>query len=157
MLNHKFSQPNMMFRKKNTRFAFSVRRYCNSCDLVFIDGDDDDSSYYGCWLSDATRAYPVGRMLEQLDNVTRRGLSDGHFTQAQGLWQESEASIAIGALRNSSLLLDQRRSGLNEILAREVASGRWRGAVNFLEVNDVCDHGAELAKALTPDLEPQPG
>lgn len=122
-----------------------------------IDGDDDDSSYYGCWLSDATRAYPVGRMLEQLDNVTRRGLSDGHFTQAQGLWQESEASIAIGALRNSSLLLDQRRSGLNEILAREVASGRWRGAVNFLEVNDVCDHGAELAKALTPDLEPQPG
>lgn len=111
---------------------------------------------YGCWQSDATRAYPVGRMLAGLDNVTRGATrrNASFFTQAQAIWQESKASVAIGALRNSSLLLDEQRSEINALLVREVAAGRWRGLVNLFEVNDVCDHGRELAAALLKAVRP---
>ena len=107
------------------------------------------ASLFGCWSTDATRKYPIDRMLQMLDAVARGGLRDGFFTQAQALWQETDASVAIGVLRNSSLLLDERRSALNALLAGEArAKGRWRRSVNLFEVNDVCDGGRELARAL---------
>ena len=104
---------------------------------------------YGCWRSDSTRGYPIGRMLGQVDRVVAKGLNDGFFTQAQALWQETAASVVVGAVRNSSLVLDERRSGLNALLAAEAAKGRWQHNVSLFEVNDVCDHGVELARALS--------
>ena len=70
------------------------------------------------------------------------------FVQAQALWQESAASVAAGASRNSSLLRDERESGLNAALASLVRAGRWRGRLNLLEVNNVCDGGSQLLAAM---------
>ena len=73
------------------------------------------------------------------------------FAQAQALWQESAASVAIGASRNSSLLRDERESGLNAALASLVRAGQWRGRLNLLEVNNICDGGPQLLAAMRAD------
>ena len=73
------------------------------------------------------------------------------FAQAQALWQESAASVAVGASRNSSLLRDERESGLNAALASLVRAGRWRGRLNLLEVNNICDGGPQLLAAMRGD------
>ena len=89
----------------------------------------------------------MGRMLGQLDAFLAPGLADGAFTQAQALWQEGADSVVIGTLRDSSLLRDEEESGLNALLAQQVRARRWP-AVGLLEVNNVCDGGADLLKAL---------
>ena len=93
-------------------------------------------------------AHTLGRMLAQLDNVSARGLRDDGFTQAQALWQESDASVVLGTLRNSSLLKDERNSGLNALLTAELGKGRWAQNISLFEVNDVCDGGHALLAAL---------
>ena len=59
----------------------------------------------------------------------------------------SQTSRVPHVLRDSSLLLDQRRSGLNGMLVAEATRGRWANASLF-EINDVCDSGLALARAL---------
>ena len=129
----------------------SIGNYEPSMACTGFDGEEEQSdpdAFYGCWKSDATHANPIGRMLSYLDSVASHGLSDTYFTQHQALWQESDASVAIGALRNSSLVRDELESGLNGMLAAEVRKGRWAGNVSLFEVNDVCDGGSELLAAL---------
>jgi len=47
-------------------------------------------------------------------------------------------------------LQDQRRSRVNEKLVTALRVGRLAdAAVNLLEVDDVCDHGLELAAVLS--------
>ena len=67
--------------------------------------------------------------------------------QTQALWQQDEASTIIGALRGSSLLIDEEKSGLNERLAESVRQGRW-ARMSLLEVNHVCNGGEALLEAL---------
>ena len=86
-------------------------------------------------------------MLRYLDGVAARPLHAHTFTQSQALWQETADSVVIGTLRNSSLLMDEQRSALNQLLAQEVRAGRW-AHLNLLEVNNVCDGGAELMAAI---------
>ena len=102
---------------------------------------------FGCWTTDKSREQPLGKMLSYLDAVAARPLPPTAFTQSQALWQESSDSVVIGTLRNSSLLLDEARSGLNALLARQVRARRWRH-LNLLEVNNVCDGGPELWAAI---------
>jgi hypothetical protein len=102
---------------------------------------------YGCWQSDSTRQKPVGQMLAYLDSVDKQGLSATQFVQAQALWQESDDSVAIGTLRNSSLLVDEEKSGLNAMLTSEIRKGRWPD-LRMVEVNNVCDGGPALLAAL---------
>ena len=83
------------------------------------------------------------------------GLSETAFMQAQTLWQESAESVTCGTLRNSSLVTDERKSGLNRFLADQVRAGRWAKQLNLLEVNDVCDpdgSGNDLLAALREKL-----
>ena len=63
-------------------------------------------------------------MLDYLDKFAARGLSDAHFSQAQAVWQESAESVVIGTLRNSSLVMDERNSGLNALLVEQVTTSR---------------------------------
>jgi hypothetical protein len=55
------------------------------------------------------------------------------FYSLQALWQETETSVALGTLAQSSLLADESRSQLNAQLAAAVAANRWP-VINLLEV-----------------------
>ena len=98
---------------------------------------------YNCWDPN-TQGYPYSRMWEYLDSVTPVA---GHFFQRQALWQESPESVVDGGLRNSSLVLDESRSGLNGAVAGALREGRWE-EVGLLEVNNVCDGGVKLLEEL---------
>ena len=75
--------------------------------------------------------------------------ADGRLYSHQALWQETDASVAIGVLHGSSLLEDERRSGLNAQLSERVADGSFDAKrANLVEVNNVCDGGAALLAAL---------
>ena len=52
----------------------------------------------------------------------------------------------LGTLRNSSLLVDEHESTLNDLTAAEVLAGRWNASINLFEVNDVCD--GDIARAI---------
>jgi hypothetical protein len=80
-------------------------------------------------------------------NSTAATSGSGQLWQMQALWQESPASVVLGAAARSTLLDDELRSGLNSKLAEAVAAGRW-SHVNLLEVNNVCDGGPALFDAL---------
>ena len=55
--------------------------------------------------------------------------------------------MIIGTARNSSLLKDESESQLNLELAKQVRAKRWP-SLNLLEVNNVCDNGMSLLKAI---------
>ena len=69
------------------------------------------------------------------------------LSEAQAIWQESDASVVMGVLRRSSLLNDERTSGLNAEIARRVRLGEWP-KLGLVLLNNVCDDGPEVAAAL---------
>ena len=105
---------------------------------------------YTCYRNDSSRALPLTRMWNYLGNVSAAGPpADGRLYSHQALWQETDASVAIGVLHGSSLLEDERRSGLNALLSERVADGSFDARrANLVEVNNVCDGGAALLAAL---------
>lgn len=108
---------------------------------------------FDCWKSSGKSQIAVDRLLSYLDRVSAGGLSDGMFTQAQALWQESATSVIVGTWRHSSLVKDEVNSGINQIIVAAVRSGRWSN-INLLEVNNVCDEGPQLLEALRNNLRP---
>ena len=88
-------------------------------------------------------------MYEYIGNVTRMGPdSNRSFGTVQALWEEDAASVAIGTLHGSSLMKDETKSNLNHLLTQRIKSGLWNvSQVGMIEINNVCDGGAELLAA----------
>jgi len=107
-------------------------------------------SQYTCYSDSGSKQLPLQRMWSYLANVSAAGPpSDGTLYGHQALWQESDASVAVGALHGSSLLSDEERSTLNALLTSRVGSGAWDvSRANLVEINNVCDGGPALLAAL---------
>ena len=106
---------------------------------------------YTCYNDSSSKAFPLDRMWDYLGNVSAAGPpADGTLWSHQALWQETDASVAVGVLHGSSLLLDEERSGLNALLAQRLESGAWAASsgLNLVEVNHVCDGGEQLRQAI---------
>ena len=63
------------------------------------------------------------------------------------IWQESDDSVAIGVLKDSSLLKDEMNSGLNWYILNQLKQGNYTD-FNLYEINNACDGGPELFRAL---------
>ena len=113
-------------------------------------GEGGLPSLYTCYADSGTRAQPLRRMWSYLDSVSAAGPpANGFLYSHQALWQEDAASVAVGVLHLSSLLEDESRSTLNALLTARASSGVWNVSVaNLVEINNVCDGGAELRAAL---------
>mmetsp|Transcript_29050 Transcript_29050/g.37494 ORF Transcript_29050/g.37494 Transcript_29050/m.37494 type:complete len:362 (-) Transcript_29050:84-1169(-) len=111
----------------------------------------DAKNVYRCYDDDITNEFPINRMFEYLDNTSASYDSSfkhtGQLWQMQSLWEETDASVALGTLARSSLLEDEVRSSLNNKLTSAVEAGRWSD-ISLLEVNNVCDGGPALFTAL---------
>jgi len=68
-----------------------------------------------------------------------------YITQAH--WQYSATSIAVGTKELSCLIKDNQQSKINEKVAAQISKGSFKNLF-ILEVDNVCDHGPELAAAL---------
>ena len=65
----------------------------------------------------------------------------------QALWESDAYGCVTGTLHNSSLLMDESRSKINEWVAQSILKGSFK-YLNFLEVNNVCDGGERIVEAL---------
>eukprot|EP01038_Epipyxis_sp_PR26KG_P005315 gene5315-7379_t len=74
-------------------------------------------------------------------------VSNGIFWGYGANWQSSAESDIFGTLHNSSLLLDEERSGINAWTTKTIQQGRLQ-YINMLGIDNVCDGGEELFKAL---------
>ena len=108
-----------------------------------------DRGLYTCYADSSSKAFPLDRMWEYIDNITKAGPSPSHqLATVQCLWEESPASIAIGTLHGSSLLKDESKSQLNALLTQRIHNGVWNvSSVGIIEVNNICDGGAALLEA----------
>jgi hypothetical protein len=69
------------------------------------------------------------------------------ISSLQAHWQSTVGSITIGTLHNSSLLLDEQRSGVNQWVAQSIREGRFKH-LNIVEVDNVCDGGLDILDAI---------
>eukprot|EP01031_Cornospumella_fuschlensis_P034681 gene34681-41997_t len=74
-------------------------------------------------------------------------VSDGVLWGFGANWQSSAESVVMGTLHNSSLLLDEERSGLNAWTAQAIRDGTLT-YLNMLSVDNVCHGGEDIFKAL---------
>jgi len=82
-----------------------------------------------------------------VDPTTNGSAAYSNLWMAQGHWQSTAVSISLGALHNSSLLLDESRSGTNKWISDHI-SQRKLTYLNFLELDNVCNHGLEIYEAM---------
>ena len=120
---------------------------------------------YECWDRENTE-YPWEKMATYMDSATNQvPTSDGRLWMAQvcptcclghsklifmcpqAHWQSTAGSITIGTLHNSSLLLDEQRSGMNQWTATSIREGRFKH-LNIVEVDNVCDGGLDILDAI---------
>jgi hypothetical protein len=66
---------------------------------------------------------------------------------AQAHWQSDAWSVSAGTLHNSSILLDENRSGVNKWVEQSIRAGDWK-YMNLLELDNVCDNGVNVLDAL---------
>jgi hypothetical protein len=104
---------------------------------------------YCCYQNCSTKAFPVNRMTSYIDSTAKAGPKDGRMYTIQALWQESASSVTVGELYASSLLLDEKRSGLNALVTERIKSKVMpTDKLGMVEVNNVCDGGPALLAAL---------
>lgn len=116
--------------------------------------DDTNTCYgegyicYDSWPHDTTQV-PWQYMSDYLRNTTASDPSatSHNMWTTQALWQSTAYTVAAGILHNSSLLLDESRSGLNAWVLQAVKDGFFK-YMNYLELNNVCNHGDEIRDAL---------
>jgi hypothetical protein len=111
---------------------------------------DVNALTYSCHADSKTKDFPVNRMTDYIDKVLAAGPpTDGQLYTVQALWQETAASVELGTLALSSLIDDEKRSALNKLLTTRISSGAMNiSRLGLLEVNNVCDAGPDLLKAM---------
>jgi len=117
----------------------------------FLAEDPQSNSLeYTCYSNASTNAFPTNRMNEYLKKTVAKGPpTNGNLWQIQAIWQETTSSVTVGVQYGSSLLEDERRSGLNAMSKTWITSGEIDvSKANMWEINNVCNGGLELLEAL---------
>merc|ERR1712232_615388 len=78
--------------------------------------------------------------------------SSGHKTDkplwnTQAHWQYNSDSVTLGLMRGSCLLHDNSKSKVNEEILKSIKNGTYKN-INILGMDNVCDHGRDIAAAL---------
>lgn len=78
--------------------------------------------------------------------------SNGNLWMIQTHWQSDAASVTLGTLHHSSLLIDEERSMINTWTAEKIEQGAFKH-MNMVEVDNVCDAGPRLLQALRGETQ----
>lgn len=71
-----------------------------------------------------------------------------NLRMVQAHWQSSTESVPLGLMHKSSVLLDEQRSKMNAWIAANIASYGGEGGIGLVELDNVCDGGEEVMRAL---------
>lgn len=111
--------------------------------------------YVECWSGALCRGAGAGLGSETAGQGPIRVIKGdgGQMWMAQAHWQYSAASVIAGALHDSSILLDSKRSGMNARVARSIRAGEYK-RLNILELGmsrdaDALDSSPRLLRCNT--------
>lgn len=103
--------------------------------------------YNNTWFTESS-IEPWQQMTEYaLSTSAKAPPTTGYLWMLQTHWQSDAASVTLGTLHFSSLLLDEERSGVNVWTAEQIEQGAFK-YMNMVEVDNVCDAGPRILKAL---------
>jgi hypothetical protein len=107
-----------------------------------------DYACYDTW-PDGTSDLPMNQIKTYITSTAAADptLSSPNLWMNQAHWQSDAASVVLGTLHNSSLLEDESRSGLNVWVEQAIRGGQLK-FVNIVELDNVCDNGANILSAL---------
>lgn len=106
-----------------------------------------DFACYESWPNESIDI-PWDKMNNYLNSVTSKvPTNDGKLWMTQAHWQSTALSITLGTLHNSSLLLDEERSKMNEYVTNQINNKAY-SYLNIIEVDNVCNYGVELFNAI---------
>jgi len=106
--------------------------------------------HYSCWEDSKTQAFAYNQLLDFVMNLTSLDPpSGGELWEAQAAWGEGVADVVLGFFRNSDMMKDEQKSGLNQAFATELNNEtRIVHHPTMLSVNNVCNGGEELRQSL---------
>lgn len=99
-----------------------------------------------CYNS-TTSAIPWKNMISYTSSVSSKTSSHSSLWMNQAHWQSTVATVVLGTLHRSSIVLDESRSGVNAWAAAQVQKDAWY-QINFLELDNVCDGGLDVYRAI---------
>jgi len=105
----------------------------------------EELQVYGC--TDNTKDdYPLLQFWGYIETTMA---AHGDLWMVQAHWQTSLESAALGELHKSSILEDEKKSGINNRFTEAIRDGHVKASeLNFVEVDYVCDGGLELLQVL---------
>ena len=116
---------------------------------VTCSGFDLKEGIYTCYANSPKSSFPYDRLWNYAAKVVASGPQAGLLYTLQMIWQESDESVVIGELHGSSLLKDEEWSKINQQVAARLTNGQIDSSrLNFVEINNVCDHGLTVLQAL---------
>lgn len=103
---------------------------------------------YDSWPEGTTdQAWDPFKAYMNTTTATDPTTASPNLWMAQAHWQSTAWSVTAGTLHNSSLLLDESRSGVNLWVEQSINAGAWP-FMNLLELDNVCDNGNNILAAL---------
>jgi hypothetical protein len=103
--------------------------------------------YNNTWATESS-ATPWKQMIDySLSTSATPAPSNGHLWMIQNHWQSDAASVTLGTLHRSSLLIDEEKSEINLWTAQQIEQGAFK-YMNMVEVDNVCDNGPRILEAL---------
>lgn len=107
-----------------------------------------DFTWYDSWPENTT-AIPWADLNNYIAKTTSSDptVSSPNMWMTQAHWQSSAASISLGTLHRSSIVKDEKLSGVNVAMEKQILAGQMK-YLNFLELDNVCDNGLEVYKAI---------
>lgn len=116
--------------------------------------DDSINCYnakYTCYDSwpKGTSSIPFDNLSTYLLTTTKSNptVSSPDTWMAQAHWQSTAGSVTLGTLHNSSIVQDERRSGINTWINKQVLNQAFI-YLNYLELDEVCDQGNEISQSI---------
>lgn len=104
-----------------------------------------------CWAGDQQKFFdPFWCYFDQTANKNTPPLDKMYITQAH--WQYDAKSIAIATARQSCIIYDEEHSKMNQKVADKISKNTYKNLA-ILQVDNVCDHGPALARALLSQAE----
>jgi hypothetical protein len=109
--------------------------------------DKEYVCYEGSWPQN-TSSVPWNRMKEFTSSATSFvPVVNGILWGFGSNWQSSAESVILGTLHNSSLVLDEIRSNINQWTAQQIEAGEWK-YLNVISVDNICHHGNDIYNAI---------
>lgn len=112
-----------------------------------LDGLFNTSLHYSCYPGGLNREFAFQRLLAFNTNLSSLP-PPNYFYSLMGAWASTDESVAMGFLQNSSLIQEEKESGLNARLTGWVQDGMFKHVPSMIGINNVCNGGLELMQAL---------